>query len=395
VYPINRPPKSAGGARRRRAQPIPATAGAQDRAGRERGVGAVLASWPERVGGTALVLGLVGLGLWILHAFFAALVWAAVFAIITWPIYRRFAPLLPSRSEPIVAPLVLTAAIGLVFIVPFTFVAIEIGREMRVLIPLVVEARHNGIAEPSWLTRLPWIGGWVSQWWRANLADPGTAEALLGHINTSILAESARQVGVEIVHRLTIFFFTLLALFFLFRDGAVLSRQLLEVSDRLFGARGERIALQMISAVHGTVNGLVLVGLAEGILIGISYVVVGLPYAVPVAALTAVAAVIPFGAPVVFCAAALYLLAQSDLAAAVIVLGTGFFVVFIADHFVRPVLIGGAARLPFLWVLLGILGGLESFGVLGLFVGPAVMAALISLWREWTSEEDEGAPQRP
>ena len=57
---------------------------------------------------------------------------------------------------------------------------------------------------------------------------------------------------------------------------------------------------------------------------------------------------------------------------------------FIADHFVRPVLIGGAARLPFLWVLLGILGGLETFGFLGLFLGPAMMAALIALWREWT-----------
>ena len=59
-------------------------------------------------------------------------------------------------------------------------------------------------------------------------------------------------------------------------------------------------------------------------------------------------------------------------------------VVFVADHFVRPVLIGGAIRLPFLWVLMGILGGLEAFGILGLFLGPAIMAALISLWREWT-----------
>jgi len=63
---------------------------------------------------------------------------------------------------------------------------------------------------------------------------------------------------------------------------------------------------------------------------------------------------------------------------------TGSIIVFVADHFVRPFLIGGAARLPFLWVLLGILGGLETFGFLGLFLGPALMAALIALWREWT-----------
>jgi predicted PurR-regulated permease PerM len=101
--------------------------------------------------------------------------------------------------------------------------------------------------------------------------------------------------------------------------------------------------------------------------------------------------VIPFGAPVVFGAAALYLIAQSKIAAAGIVLGAGFVVTFVADHFVRPVLIGGATRLPFLLVLLGILGGLESLGLLGLFVGPAVMAAFVALWREWTGPEP---PQR-
>jgi predicted PurR-regulated permease PerM len=78
------------------------------------------------------------------------------------------------------------------------------------------------------------------------------------------------------------------------------------------------------------------------------------------------------------------LLAQSKIAAAAIVLGGGFFVAFTADHFVRPALIGGAARLPFLLVLLAILGGLETLGLLGLFVGPAIMAAFVSLWREWT-----------
>ncbi len=65
----------------------------------------------------------------------------------------------------------------------------------------------------------------------------------------------------------------------------------------------------------------------------------------------------------------------------------GFAVTFIADHFVRPVLIGGATRLPFVWVLLGILGGVEAYGLVGLFMGPAIMAALILLWREWVGSQ--------
>jgi predicted PurR-regulated permease PerM len=97
----------------------------------------------------------------------------------------------------------------------------------------------------------------------------------------------------------------------------------------------------------------------------------------------------------VFCVAALYLIAQGNLVGAIVIVASGFVVVFIADHVVRPVLIGGHARLPFLWVLLGILGGVESLGFLGLFVGPAVMAALVALWREWTEglrPTDEVAP---
>ncbi len=106
-------------------------------------------------------------------------------------------------------------------------------------------------------------------------------------------------------------------------------------------------------------------------------------------AFTALAAMIPFGAPVAFGLAALLAAAQGGVTAAIVVAVAGLVVTFVADHFVRPVLIGGATRLPFLWVLLGILGGVESFGLLGLFLGPAVMAALVLLWREYTAGDGE------
>jgi predicted PurR-regulated permease PerM len=76
---------------------------------------------------------------------------------------------------------------------------------------------------------------------------------------------------------------------------------------------------------------------------------------------------------------------QSAAAAAIGLIAFGSFVVFVADHFVRPAMIGGSTRLPFVWVLLGILGGVESFGLLGLFLGPALLAVLITLWRELAS----------
>ncbi len=186
------------------------------------------------------------------------------------------------------------------------------------------------------------------------------------------------------MHRLITFGFTLLTLFFLFRDGALFGRKLLRLSDRLLGPDGERIGRHMVQAILATVNGLVLVGLGEGAVMGLAYSLAGLPHPFSIAALTGVLAVIPFGAPIAFGAAALYLTAMGHLFGGIAVLVTGLVVVLVADHFIRPVIIGGAARLPFLWVLLGILGGLETFGIIGLFLGPAIMAALISLWRDWT-----------
>jgi predicted PurR-regulated permease PerM len=169
--------------------------------------------------------------------------------------------------------------------------------------------------------------------------------------------------------------------------------QVLTASAKLFGPRGERVARQMVASVHGTVDGLVLVGLGEGVLLGIVYYFAGVPHPVLLGALTAVAAMIPFGAPLVFGIAALILLANGTVVPAIVVVVSGFVVTFIADHFVRPALIGGTTRLPFLWVLLGILGGVESFGLLGLFLGPAVMAALILLWREFTQGAEAVEPR--
>ncbi len=338
----------------------------------------------RRIARVVLAIALVGLGMWVLHRFLAALAWAGVLAIALWPLYRRVALAFPRGKSRILAPLLFTLSVGLIFTVPFIYVAIEGAREVRIIVQFLGEAEHNGVPVPEWVPQFPVVGRFIEEWWHANLSDPNTAQELLGRINPRSVTASARLYGPEVVHRLIIFGFTLLTLFFLFRDGMLFSRQLLRVSDRLLGPDGERIGRHVVQAVLATVNGLVLVGLGEGALMGIAYIIAGVPHPVSVAALTGVLAVIPFGAPVAFGAAALYLAGSGSTIAGAAVLCFGLIVVFVADHAIRPVIIGGAARLPFLWVLLGILGGLETFGIIGLFLGPAIMAALISLWRDWT-----------
>jgi predicted PurR-regulated permease PerM len=180
------------------------------------------------------------------------------------------------------------------------------------------------------------------------------------------------------------FGFCLLSLFFLFRNGDSLAAQLRHAGARAFGAGAERIGRQTIASIHATVNGLVLVGLAEGLVLYVAYLVTGVPRPTLLGAATAVGAIIPFGAPFFFGIAALLALAQGSTAGAISIVVVGALTTFVADHFVRPVVIGSATRLPFIWVLFGIFGGVETWGLLGLFLGPAIMSVLILLWREWT-----------
>jgi predicted PurR-regulated permease PerM len=333
-----------------------------------------------------LALGLLLLGLYTLRAFLGALVWAGIFAIALWPLYERAVGRRKPGRHNLLMPAVFTFGVALVFILPLGLVGIQIAGQAEQAQDWLQNARDNGVAEPDILQHLPYGQAQLDSWWQANLGNPGSARKLVQQATHGHVAHVGRLVGEALVHRLTAFVFTLLTLFFLFREGYTLTEQMRRVATRTFGLHGERIGRQIIASVHGTVNGLVLVGLGEGVLLGILYAIFGVPQATLFGVLTAVAAMVPFAAPVVFLIAALLLVAQDAFVAAIVIVVTGLIVTFVADHFVRPVLIGGATKLPFIWVLLGILGGVEAWGLIGLFVGPAIMAALMLLWREWARD---------
>ncbi len=120
----------------------------------------------------------------------------------------------------------------------------------------------------------------------------------------------------------------------------------------------------------------------HGVVLGIAYAIAAVPHPTLFGLITALLAMIPFGAAAAILVSAAALLLSGSAVGAAAILAFGMTVTFAADHFVRPALIGGSTRLPFLWVLLGILGGVEAWGLIGLFVGPAIMAALVLLWQE-------------
>ena len=245
----------------------------------------------------------------------------------------------------------------------------------------VNDTSQNGLPAPAWLNLLPFGRNEVIAWWNNHLATGGALKQTYTSLRHTPSLQHGQILALHAAHHVTLILFTIVTLFFLLKDGAQLAARGQELSMQLIGPTGEAIFVQIINSVRGTISGLVLVGLGEGIVIGISYFVFSLAYAPLLTIITAVAAMLPFGAVIVVVIAALIALEQSQIAALCII-AFGFTVIFIADHFVRPKLIGGSTKIPFLLVLFGILGGLESWGLIGLFVGPAFMAVVTMLWQQ-------------
>jgi predicted PurR-regulated permease PerM len=340
-------------------------------------------------GRVGLVAILVLAAVWTLRPFLPALAWAGVLALATWPV-REW--LIRKGVRPSSAAISLTLLVGILIVGPLIVLAVQMAREAIVVVQTMHELRETGLGTPGWAPQVPLVGEYVAAWWQDHLADPDAAKELLGRADSMDVIHWTRSLGSEAVSRLVTLAFTLLTLFFAYRDGPTITKQSLIIADRLFGASAEHLGEEAIVAIRATVNGLVLVGLAEGAVLGFAYVLAGVNHAVLFGFATALLATVPFGAPLVFVIACFTLVMQSRITAAILLFLFASLVVLAADHFVRPALIGASTRLPFLWILLGIFGGLETFGLIGLFIGPAIMAAVVAIWREGAKPHAAAAP---
>ena len=342
----------------------------------------------RRIAGIAAALALLALAVWMLSTFLPALAWSVMLAIAVWPV---FVPL-RARIGRDGASIIMTTLIAVVVLGPLGFAAYEAGRDYGIAVRWLTELRLHELTAPEWIANLPLIGAAVADWLNERLRGE---RSLASGIDMSALTEWGRIIGGQALRRSVTFFFVLIIVFFVFRESELLLRQMHAASHRLLGPPARRFLEVAAAAIRGTVDGLLLVGIGEAILLGIAYKLTGVPHPVLLGFVTGLLSVIPFASPLVFIGAGLWLLAQSAIVPAIVLVAFGFAVVFVADHFVRPVLIGGTARLPFVWVLLGILGGVESFGLLGLLLGPALLAVLVALWREIATPELAHAPAEP
>jgi predicted PurR-regulated permease PerM len=338
---------------------------------------------PRHIARIVFAGGLVLVALWMTRGILVVLAWAMVLAVSTWPLYRRFRDLFGEQYGTL-ASFLFTLLAGAVLFSVMYLVLVEVSRDGSVVLQWIQQAQQSGVPVPGWVVRLPILGSYADSWWRLHLSNPrGVTDLFRGLDQESITAWTS-SVGGQVLHRFFLMILTLIALFFLLRDGEWVGERLLVLANGWLGDPGERLAEKIVEAVRGTFNGTIVVAFGEGLLIGAAYVITGVPHAVLFGFLTILFALVPFGAWIAFSAASLTLLATTGS----IVIPAGLFafgssVMLIGDNLVQPAIIGGAARLPFFWALLGIIGGLESLGLVGLFIGPVIMAALLTVWREW------------
>lgn len=337
----------------------------------------------QRAASAALFAVLVLIALWIVREFIPAVAWASVLAIVLWPAYQAIERHAWFKCRTTAIATVLTLAIALLVVLPITLTAIQAGGEARDLYVWFHAAQENGVPVPDFVARLPVGSRQVTDWWMANLSLPLKTSSAMKSLHGDAIVQFGRHFGVRAARASMTFAFMLVTLFVIFQAGPRLSGTLVRGARRAFGADGAQLLQRMAAAVRATVTGLVVVGLGEGVLLGAAYLVTGVPHAALLGTVTAIAAMLPFCAPVVFALAALWLLVQGALIPAIGLAVWGCIVVFVAEHFVRPVLIGNSTRLPFLLVLFGILGGATTFGLIGIFIGPALMTVLMVLWANW------------
>ncbi len=322
------------------------------------------------------------LSLFIINRFIPSLVWAAIITIATYPIYERWRKLFSGWDN--LAAFLFTTILLFILLVPLSWFITVLIKESQLFLTYVHNINQSGGQAPDFLQELPIIGKDLVAYWDTHIGQPGNVKTFLSNIHVSITPASyyIKAVGGNLLHRSVQIGFTLLSLFFFYRDGDVLFEQINRIGSYCLGERWFRYADKLPEALRATVNGTIVVGAGVGVLMGLCYGLIGFPAPTLMGFVTAFAAMIPFVVPIAFGIVALILTFSGSMLSAIIVIIAGTIVMFIADHFIKPVLIGGAIELPFLAVLFGILGGVETLGLLGLFVGPIIMVLFITLWHE-------------
>ncbi|MGB3875151.1 MAG: AI-2E family transporter [Shinella zoogloeoides] len=340
-----------------------------------------------------LLVLIVFAGIYFFHGFVVPVLAALVIAFASWPLYSRLLAQVKGNRT-------LAASIAILLILAFIVGPIVIAstyalHEIRDWIGWAVETNRTGAPTPEWIGALPVVGGWLDMQWTRFLDHPGAIGELtqiVSGANIGNIYRVALAAGGKAFNLLLAMLFMLIALFFIYRDGQAFAGQVDRLGERILPMRWERISRIVPATISSTVTGMTLIAIGEGIVLGVAYWIAGVPSAVTLGVLTGVMALFPGGAPLSFTLVSVYLVSSGSPVAGLALFAWGSVELFIVDKTLRPRLVGGPIKLPFLPTFFGLIGGVKTMGFLGLFIGPVLMALLVAIWREWIREVETTEP---
>jgi len=333
---------------------------------------------------------LITASFWILRPFLTALVWATMIVVTTWPFMLGVQKRLGGKRGLAVA--VMTLALLLLFIVPFTLAIVSIiERSDEIVAGAKSLATFTVPQPPAWVERLPVVGMKIAEPWR-HLASLGPAELSdrLAPYARNVMGWVVAQAG-SIMMMILQFLLTVIISAVLYANGDTAARGVCLFARRLGGQHGENATILAAKAIRGVALGVVVTAVVQSLLGGIGLAVAGVPAAALLTAVMFILCIAQVGPGLVLVPVIVWLYWRDQtLWGSVMVVWT--LIVGTIDNFIRPFLIKKGADLPLLLIFAGVIGGLVAFGVIGLFIGPVLLAVTYTLLESWVlrTEPDQG-----
>lgn len=327
---------------------------------------------------------LIAASVWILWPFFGAIVWATMIVVATWPVLLMLQRWLLGRRW--LAVTAMTLLLLAVFVVPFSILIGALMQNFHEIIDWTAAlSKFTLPPPPDWLGKIPMIGPRMASNWQqvAALSREEVATRLSPYLG-GVVRWVAQQIG-SLGLLLAQIILTVLVSAVLYATGESAASTALRFGSRLAGDRGEQAVRLAGQAIRGVALGVVLTALVHALLGGIGLVIVGVPFAILLTAVMFISAIVQVGVvPILLCAVGWLYWTGNTSSGTVLLVWT--IVVAPVDNILRPILIKQGADLPLLLILAGVIGGMVAFGIVGLFVGPVVLAVAYTLFTAWISE---------
>jgi len=332
-----------------------------------------------------LIALLIGASFWVLRAFLLPAIWAAMIVVATWPLMLKVQAAVRRRAF---AVLVMSTAMLLIFVVPLLLAIQALVGNMDTITGWLRAIPTAKIPPPpDWVSGLPLIGTKLAEAW-TDIAAAGTAE-LLARLKPFMedaakwLAGVAGGVGLLAFE----FLLTVGIAAIMYAKGEAAREGLIRFGRRLAGERGESVILLAGQAIRAVALGVVVTALMQTVLAGLGLAAAGIPFAGLLTAVILLLCIAQLGPILVLGPAVIWLFWNHSTGWAIALL-VWTVVVGMLDNILRPILIRRGADLPLLLIFAGVIGGLLAFGIIGLFVGPVVLAVTYTLLKDWVAEQD-------